>query len=325
MKFTEGAWIIVAITPILVVTLLRLNARYVKEQQVLSRVGGQERATSINRHDVAVLVDNVDLATVGTVRYARSLKPREIKAVHFVIDDRHADDIREAWNSNPSLGDIPLEFVDCPDRRIPAAAVDYALRNTQNEDVELTLLLPRRAYGVIAGRILHDQTADEIAKPISQLRRVVATIVPFDIDRVLDHMRDTGDQDVEYHEVHPELEKREITPVTRRVTDVIADDGESDQHYSGTLIPINRVQWRKRAQVRGQVTAIRSSANATAPRVEIEIWDQDAGITLQFLGRREITGVEVGSVLQAEGMVGEHEGALTILNPRYEIISANNH
>ena len=64
VKFTEGAWIIVLITPILVVTLLRLNARYVKEQKVLSQVNGQDLPTSINRHDVAVLVDNVDLATV---------------------------------------------------------------------------------------------------------------------------------------------------------------------------------------------------------------------------------------------------------------------
>jgi hypothetical protein len=43
-------------------------------------------------------------------------------------------------------------------------------------------------------------------------------------------------------------------------------------------------------------------------------------VTLQFLGRREITGLEVGAQLRAEGMVGENNGQLIILNPSYEII-----
>ena len=55
---------------------------------------------------------------------------------------------------------------------------------TEKSDVELTLLLPRRAYSGFLGRLLHDQTAEEIAAPISQLPRVVATIVPFDVDRI---------------------------------------------------------------------------------------------------------------------------------------------
>ena len=54
--------------------------------------------------------------------------------------------------------------------------------------------------------------------------------------------------------------------------------------------------------------------------VDVEIWDTTGGITLQFLGRREIAGLEVGSTICAEGMVGEREGSLTILNPSYEIV-----
>jgi len=50
------------------------------------------------------------------------------------------------------------------------------------------------------------------------------------------------------------------------------------------------------------------------------MWDESGGVTLQFLGRREITGLEVGSQLKAEGMVGEDNDQLVILNPSYEII-----
>jgi hypothetical protein len=35
---------------------------------------------------------------------------------------------------------------------------------------------------------------------------------------------------------------------------------------------------------------------------------------------REIAGLEVGSQLRAEGMVGEEEGSMVILNPSYELL-----
>ena len=54
--------------------------------------------------------------------------------------------------------------------------------------------------------------------------------------------------------------------------------------------------------------------------LRFEVWDQSGGVTLQFLGRREIAGLDVGSEIRAEGMVGEEEGSLTILNPSYELL-----
>ncbi|CAB4899462.1 unannotated protein [freshwater metagenome] len=91
-------------------------------------------------------------------------------------------------------------------------------------------------------------------------------------------------------------------------------------HYDENIQPIAKAVWRKRAHVRGNVTSIRTAPSGGAPRIEVEIWDSTGGITLQFLGRREIKGLEVGSTICAEGMVGEAEGALTILNPSYELV-----
>jgi len=177
--------LVLVTAPILVVTFLRLRRQYTQEQSALDVKVEQERATSIARHDVTVLVDSVDVATVGAIRYARSLKPRELKAVHFVIDDLRADQIAKAWAKSDALDDVTLELIDCPDRRLANAAVDYAIKMTEKADVELTLLLPRRSYSRFLGRLLHDRTAEAIASPISQLPRVVATIVPFDVERIL--------------------------------------------------------------------------------------------------------------------------------------------
>lgn len=315
VKFTEGAWIILTIAPISVISLLRLNRRYVAEQAVLSLQQERSRATSIARHDVTVLVDSVDLATVGAVRYARSLNPHTLNAVHFVIDDRRADDIKKAWEATPALSDVSLELIDCPDRRLANAAVDYSIRATADGNHELTLLLPRRSYSRVLGKILHDQTAEQIAAPISQLPRVVATIIPFDVAKLLDgetleiHSEDTAEPKVSNAKV-AEPAKRMVPPANL----------EPVSHYSEKVIKIGEVVWRKRAHVQGRVTAIRTSPSSQAPMLEVEMWDETGGITLQFLGRRALAGLDVGAQLRAEGMVGEVDGLLTILNPNYELL-----
>ena len=315
VKFTEGAWIILLIAPIAVVSLLRLNSRYVREQAVLSLAQERTRATSIARHDVTVLVDNVDLATVGAVRYARSLNPHTLKAVHFVIDDRRADDIQKAWAVTPALSDVSLELIDCPDRRLANAALDYSIRATADGNHELTLLLPRRSYSRVLGRILHDQTAEQIASPISQLPRVVATIIPFDVAKLLDG----GTLDVQ--EQTDEKEKVSTATIGEPAKRMVPPANlEPVSHYSEKVIKIGEVIWRKRAHVQGRVTAIRTSPANQAPMLEVEMWDETGGITLQFLGRRSLAGLDVGAQLRAEGMVGEIDGLLTILNPNYELL-----
>jgi hypothetical protein len=312
VKFTEGAWVVLVVAPILVISFLRLRKRYDAENKALVVRKEEERALSITRHDVTVLVDSVDLATVGTIRYARSLNPRSLHAVHFVLDDRRAEEIRKEWMSNHGVDDVPIEFIDCPDRRLPNAAVDYAIRATQRPDVELTLLLPRRAYRGFLGRLIHDQTAEEIARPISQLPRVVATIVPFDIDKII-----SGQSQVQHA---PEVKEESIKEsIPARAQSNWLQSTETISHYQESMMPIGKISWRKRAHVTGRVTAVRPAAMDSAPTLEVEIWDETGGVTLQFLGRREIAGLEVGSMMIAEGMVGEQNGTLTILNPSYEI------
>jgi len=315
VKFSEGAWLIVLIFPIATIGLIRLNRQYRKEQQALKINQESSRATNISRHDVTVLVDAVDIATVGAVRYARSLNPHELAAVHFVIDDQRAEVIKEAWKHNPALADVSIEFIDCPDRRLANAAVDYAIRMTQASDVDLTLLLPRRSYSGLLGRILHDRTAEAISAPISQLPRVVATIVPFDVEKIISghsifaHLEHSTDV----------IEPAEPKPQVRRLNDEPLAT-ETISHYEEHIQPIASVKWRHRAHVTGNVTSIRTAPSSASPHVDIEIWDETGGITLQFIGRREITGLEVGSTICAEGMVGETDGNLVILNPSYEII-----
>jgi amino acid transporter len=313
VKFTQGAWLVLVVAPIMVATFLRFRRQYTREQEALSVRTEQERATSMARHKVTIFVDSVDIATVGAIRYARSLKPHKINAVHFVIDDLRAEQIQKAWAESEALEDVQLDLIDCPDRRIANSALDYAIRKTEKPDVELTILLPRRSYSRVLGRLLHDQTAEEIAAPISQLQRVVATIVPFDVNRITSGNSLNIKHEAERLVSVPAETKSKPTQEAQKVFAPIS-------HYADDVTPIQKVEWRKRSKVHGRVTSISTAPRGSAPMLQVEVWDETGGITLNFLGRREIAGLEVGMEMRAEGMVGEEEGQLTILNPSYELL-----
>ena len=326
VKFTEGAWLVVIVGPLLVLFMYRLSQQYAREERVLELDSSSSRATAIMRHDVAILIDSVDVATLAAARYARSLNPRSICAIHFVIDDRRAEGIRTRWEANPGLRDISLKLIDCADRRVPNAVLEYSTRATSDEGVELTLLLPRRTYSYFLGRILHDQTAEQISRPISRLSRVVATIVPFDVAAILDRGNENS-RAIDYQhlaipvtEIHSGLRAGESDP-TALVSPIKLDLNLPSFVSDFNLGMISEIQWRKRAEVMGRVTALTTSHLASAPIFEIEVWDNSGGVTLQFLGRNNMVGISVGAIIRAEGMVGEHAGKFVILNPKYELFA----
>ncbi|WP_327121986.1 APC family permease [Streptomyces sp. NBC_01341] len=183
-KFTEGAWLVAVIFPLGVWALVRINREYRHEAAVLERLPAGADRPRVRRHQVFVLVETLDLATLKALRYAHELRPDTVRAVHFAIDEAHARHLREVWEST-SATTVALELVACPDRRLRHAMRELAVRATQDEDTSLTVLVPRRMYANILGKLLHRGTGEKIARTLGQLPHVAVTILPFDASRAL--------------------------------------------------------------------------------------------------------------------------------------------
>ncbi|MGW0176343.1 APC family permease [Rhodococcus sp. NPDC003322] len=180
-KFTEGAWLIVVVFPLLVWVLIGINHEYRTEAAILDRLPSDARRRDTPaEHHVIVCADVLDLATLGALEYGRSLAPDRLFALHLVVDTDHADRLRQRWDDREI--DTPLHIVDCPDRRIGPAARDYVLDLLDREPhAHVTVLLPRRVNSPILGRLLHGRTGDAIARAVSRVPGAVATVVPFDV------------------------------------------------------------------------------------------------------------------------------------------------
>jgi hypothetical protein len=160
---------------------MRLNRQYRAESSVLEM--SRTEPTGFGKHDrhrVCVFVDHFDLATIEALHYASGLHAEQLTAVHFVIDTLHASRLQQRWEHFED--DIPLRMVECPDRNLSRVAQELVCAElSDHPGTKLTVLLPRRTYAPLVGRLLHDRTADKMAGAISRVEGATAQIVAYDV------------------------------------------------------------------------------------------------------------------------------------------------
>jgi RecG-like helicase len=71
--------------------------------------------------------------------------------------------------------------------------------------------------------------------------------------------------------------------------------------------------------VAGTLRSVTLRPRAGVPTLEAELYDGTGSITLIWLGRRRIGGVECGRSLMARGRLTSHDGRPTIYNAEYEL------
>ena len=71
--------------------------------------------------------------------------------------------------------------------------------------------------------------------------------------------------------------------------------------------------------VAGVLRTVTLRPRAGVPTLEAELYDGTGSITLIWLGRRRIGGIECGRSLVARGRMTAHDGRPTIYNAAYEL------
>jgi hypothetical protein len=84
---------------------------------------------------------------------------------------------------------------------------------------------------------------------------------------------------------------------------------------------IAEIHPREPTSFAGRVRAMRIQPWGGNPALECVVADETGSIVVVFFGRRELGGVRLGTLLRVEGVVGEHRGTRSILNPIYTILA----
>jgi RecG-like helicase len=84
--------------------------------------------------------------------------------------------------------------------------------------------------------------------------------------------------------------------------------------------PIQECEDRQRVQLTGTVSTVTINPRAGHPALEVELRDGSGAVTLVWLGRRQIPGIDCGQTLKVWGRISCHEGKRLVYNPRYELM-----
>ena len=71
--------------------------------------------------------------------------------------------------------------------------------------------------------------------------------------------------------------------------------------------------------VTGRLKSVVYTPRETVPTLEAELFDGSGSVTLVWLGRRRIPGIEPGRTLTARGRFASFDGRKVIYNPWYEL------
>ncbi len=130
-------------------------------------------------HDVVILIDRLDRATLRAIRYAMTLGGTTVRALHAAADPDRAVRLGERWQELNAP--VPLDIIECWDRDISRTVERHivALAREGARGTEVTVVMPRRDFPKLYQRLLHDRTSRRIHRALGRYAHIDVADVPY--------------------------------------------------------------------------------------------------------------------------------------------------
>jgi len=180
-KFSEGAWIVVLVIPVLVAAFMLMHRHYDEVAAELS-LGGLEPPPDF-QHTVLVLIGDVHRGVVRAVQYARTLAPTaSVRAVYVETDPSRTLQIEAKW-ATWGFG-VPLVVLSSPYRSLLRPFLAYVDQlQAGGDDRMVTIVLPEFLPRHWWQHVLHNQTALLIKGALLFRKNIVVADVPYLLKR----------------------------------------------------------------------------------------------------------------------------------------------
>jgi hypothetical protein len=119
--------------------------------------------------------------------------------------------------------------------------------------------------------------------------------------------------------------KRGLKGLLRRLTaseaELEAEELRAETAAAGCM-PVQECRRGQFATVTGRLRTVVYTPRTNLPTLEAELYDGSDVVTLVWLGRRQIAGIEPGRALTVRGRIAVREDRKVIYNPYYELDTA---
>lgn len=167
-KFSQGAWIVMIIIPLLFYMFKKINKKYRSTNTELDLVNGGLtdllKPLKEIQPKVVVPVSRIHKGTLAALRFAASLS-NDVVAVVVNVNQKDVDRLKLSWRAINF--DIPLIVLDSPYRSIVNPFLDFLFEQDQRDPVrgKAIVVMPSFVTG-LEQNILHNQTVSIFKKAL---------------------------------------------------------------------------------------------------------------------------------------------------------------
>jgi amino acid transporter len=313
-KFASGAWIVVFAMPAIWLTMRGISRHYASVAVEL-KPPDDEAVTLPASNRAIVLVSKLHLPTLRAVAYARATQPSHLEAVTVSVDSAETERLKQEWERADIP--VPLTVVASPYRDITGPVVAYVsrLRRESPRDV-VTVFVPEYVVGHWWEQVLHNQSALRLKARLLLVPGVIVASVPYQL-RSAGTSSGPADRVKAWQAVAAASPRQRPRGLSTTETLQAAELQADAANIKAT--PIAHTHDREIAVVSGTLRAVTARPRGNSQALQADLWDGSGSVTLVWLGRRQIPGVEPGRRIVVKGRIATIRGAHTIFNPDYEL------
>lgn len=183
-KFMAGAWIVIIVTPLLVLMFLRIKKHYLALAKQLdikaSDLQGYNIAKNCYRNHVIVPLESINQSSLRALRFAKTISDNVV-AFNISIDEEHANKVKEKFVMFDT--DIPLIVKYSPFRKVVSPLLKFiesAEYEYEKGDM-ITVVLPQFIVKSWWQNIMHNNTSYFIKKELLKHKHIVVAMMPLQL------------------------------------------------------------------------------------------------------------------------------------------------
>ncbi|MBI5193053.1 MAG: APC family permease [Nitrospirae bacterium] len=180
-KFTQGAWVVALLIPLLVLIFYRIHYYYrdLAGELSLENFGAPTR---VKRNRVLLLVSGVHRGVLYSLRYAASLS-EDITALYVATDPVEAENFKRKWDQWGN--GVRLVVIDSPYRQLIEPVIGHIEKMAEDRRPQemLTIVVPHYVPAHWWQNFLHMNTAIILRAALLRQKNIVVMEVPY-------HMKD---------------------------------------------------------------------------------------------------------------------------------------
>ncbi len=179
-KFRDGAWVVLILIPVLVISFWFIHRHYSKLAKKLSLDNFGIIPPHTIRHRVIMPVSGVHQGTLAALRYARMLSD-DITAVHVTIEPAEAEKVRQKWET---WGEgVRMVMLDSPYRLFLEPILGYIaeIARQRQPGETITIVVPEFVSENRLTGTLHTNTADLLRSQLKRQHGIVIINVPYHV------------------------------------------------------------------------------------------------------------------------------------------------